>query len=208
MGIFSPQLNPSVKPLAKAFQPAASYDPGMDDIYGIRRRNFDRVLAMPVMASARLKVDKGARIGISASMFSQLQSPSYKIGDDMARKIEAELGLETGWMDNPAEGSQSQPAQLDIDRLGVALTAIDKALRDMEVQGSLGTLSDAVQFAYGETFELGDIRNSAQLALFDRIVATHLRGWNGQEREVGDTAEGAGKNRKAAPQRKKAGTGR
>lgn len=101
-----------------------------------------------------------------------------------------------------APGGQSQPVLPDIDRLGVALTAIDKALRDVEIQGKLGTLAAAVQVAYLETFSVEDIHDRAQLALYDRIVAAHLRDWerHGQA-ESRDAEAGTSQHSEAAPPR-------
>lgn len=104
---------------------------------------------------------------------------------------------------------QSQPVLPDLDRLGVALTAIDKALRDVEVQGRMGTLAEAVRFAYLETFSVEDIHDRAQLALYDRIVATHLRDWGSHGQTEGRDAEaGAGQHSEAAAPRASHGRGR
>lgn len=97
---------------------------------------------------------------------------------------------------------QSQPVLPDLDRLGVALTAIDKALRDVEVQGRMGTLAEAVRFAYLETFGVEDIHDRAQLALYDRIVATHLRDWGSHgQTESRDVEAGTGQHSEAAATR-------
>ena len=109
-----------------------------------------------------------------------------------------------------APQSQSQPVLPDLDRLGIALTAIDKALRDMAIQGQLGTLAAAVQAAYIESFKVEDIHDRAQLALYDSIVAKDLREWRREHgrAESRDAEAGAGQHREAASPRAPHGRGR
>lgn len=73
----------------------------MDNIYEIRRKNFEYVVALPALADLQYEVDKADLVGVSKSMWSQAKNPEYRIGDDLARKIELALGLEPNWMDNP-----------------------------------------------------------------------------------------------------------
>lgn len=102
-----------------------------------------------------------------------------------------------------ATAPQSQPVLPDLDRLGIALTSIDKALRDMAIQGQLGTLAAAVQAAYIESFKVEDIHDRAQLALYDSIVAKDLREWRREhgQAESGNAGASAGQHREAAPPR-------
>lgn len=94
----------------------------------------------------------------------------------------------------PAQASH--PATLDLDRLGVALTAMDKALADQSIQGKLGTLAYAVGYAYDKAFQLlKDPNSKSERDLFDEIVAQNLRGWSGRS---GDTEEGTREHREAA----------
>lgn len=72
----------------------------MADIYSIRRRNFARLLTMPKVAKLRLERDRAAFFGLTPSMWSQLKSPEYRIGDEIAAKLAECAGLPQGWMDS------------------------------------------------------------------------------------------------------------
>lgn len=72
----------------------------MEDIYSIRRRNFDRILAMPKVIRLRLEKDRAAFFGVSPSMWSQLKHPDYRIGDELAVKLAEAIGQPAGWMDS------------------------------------------------------------------------------------------------------------
>lgn len=134
-----------------------------------------------------------------------------------ARAIERRFGKPDGWMDTPPAGfymgeparridvdaPPSQPARLDPARLGLALTSFDKALRDMEIQGQLGTLVEPLMYAYEKAFRVRDPNSDDDRALFDDLVAVHLRGWIDDRGRV--AAPGEAEDRKAAPARKKAG---
>ena len=74
----------------------------------------------------------------------------------------------------------SQPTGLDLERLGVALTAMEKALDDRVIQGHLGTLAEALLFAYLRSVKLNDPADPHQRELFDDVVREHLRGWDGR----------------------------
>lgn len=131
------------------------------------------------------------------------------IGRNLARAIEKAAGLPHGSFDIAPELAErhSQSALLDLDRLGVALTAMDRALADVELQGKLGTLRHVLQFAYAEAFELQNPNDKAQRNLLDKLVAERLRDWSGREEEAGSVTAGATTGRAAAPTRKKAGRG-
>lgn len=100
MSLFSHDLNPLVKRLPKPGKFTASYAFPMDNIYGIRRKNLDALLALPALSGLQMEVDKADLLGVSKSMWSQLKNPDYNIGDPSARRIEAALGLQENWMDN------------------------------------------------------------------------------------------------------------
>lgn len=154
----------------------------------------------------------GARTRWSKDQASQWTSQKNPkpIGHRLARDIEQALGKRRGEMDAPPGQAdlQSQSVLLDLDRLGVALTAIDKALADVELQGKLGKLDDAIQFAYAEAFELENPKDKAQRNLLDKLVAERLRDWSGRESKGGVAKEGKGEDRGAAASRKEAGRGR
>lgn len=158
----------------------ADYPPPMDDIYEIRRKNVARVLAMPAIARLKRKQDQAKALDLSASMFSQLIHPEYKVGDDMARKIEAQADLEPGWMDNP-----SQPVGMDIPKLSEALVSVDKAVREMGLQFNAAYVAEALYAAYLERLRYPDALDPQALSLYDRLVFQHIRG-GVQEHEYRD----------------------
>lgn len=131
----------------------------------------------------------------STAQVSQWTSDKPKpIGHALARALEEAQGLAPGSMDLPP-GIQSQNVQLDLDTLGVALTAIDKALRDVEIQGKLGTLAESVQWAYRRAATmLKDPSDPAQRHMFDEMVAMHLGSWDGRS---GAAEASTGKDRTA-----------
>lgn len=70
------------------------------DIYAIRRQRLAEAHALPALARLKKKQDRARVLDLSPSMYSQLMNPAYRIGDEMARNIEAQLGLKTHWMDS------------------------------------------------------------------------------------------------------------
>lgn len=74
----------------------------MGDIYSIRRRNLARILALPRVAKLEREKDRAAFFGVSASMWSQIKHPDYRIGDELAAKLAEAAGLAPGWMDSEA----------------------------------------------------------------------------------------------------------
>lgn len=121
------------------------------------------------------------------------------IGHALARSLEAAQGIAAGKMDGPVQ-PQSQAATLDTARLGIALAAIDNALRHVEVQGKLGTLAEAVQYAYQRSFQIRDITDAAQLELFDELVSERLGGRSGRSGRSGITQEGTTEDRATTPE--------
>lgn len=104
----------------------------MDDIYGIRRANFAKLLAGPLLASLAKEVERADRLGFGPSMWSQLKNQGYKIGDPVARKIEEQLGLEYGWMDQASHpGTGSHLARIDPTKLAESIAALRQVSEDM-----------------------------------------------------------------------------
>lgn len=148
---------------------------------------------------ADTKINQGELSGL-------LRSKSF--GEKRAATLEAQAKMPPGYLVNPlatpmAAPAQSQPAQLDLARLGLALTAIDKALAHMELQGRLGLLAESLQFAYARAFKVSDPESAEQRELFDDLVAERLGGVFDERGRVVEAS--AGENRKASPTRKKAG---
>ena len=102
MTLLSPQLEAGVKPLTKLSCQEAAYPLRMGDIYSIRRRNFERILAMPRVAKLKREKHRAALFGVSPSMWSQLKHPDYRIGDELAAKLAGAIGQPPGWMDSEA----------------------------------------------------------------------------------------------------------
>lgn len=152
------------------------------------------------------KLARGMGVSADALMTQDLS----KIYADGAIFTEYQDGRGELSLPAAAAAPQSQPVLPDLDRLGVALTAIDKALRDMAIQGQLGTLAAAVQAAYIESFKVEDIHDRAQLALYDSIVAKDLREWRREHgrAESRDAEAGAGQHREVAAPRASHGRGR
>lgn len=211
MRTLSAQLNSEVKRLTQLLEPAASYHHGMDDIYGIRRTNLNRALEMPALARLPKKQDKAAFLDISSSMYSQLLRPEYKIGDDMARKIEAALRLERNWMDNPP--ATSQPMGMDGEKMSEALVSVDKAVRKLGLEMNLAYVGDALIAAYFERLRHPDALDPTAYALYDRLVLEQLRGTKHeheqrQQQDMEKGARGAGKDAPARPQARRGSAGR
>lgn len=76
----------------------------------IRKANLEQMLEKHLATSGNTKASFAELLGISASQFSQLlgEKSVRNVGDKMARKIEASLGLANGWLD-----SLHSPAAID-----------------------------------------------------------------------------------------------
>jgi hypothetical protein len=104
----------------------------MDDIYGIRRKRLQELLDSPRLAKLNRELDRADALDVSPSMFSQLKSPTYKIGDPLARKIEEKLGLDYGWMDQSAGWTvPSQVGRIDADKLAESIAALRQVSEDL-----------------------------------------------------------------------------
>lgn len=142
-----------------------------------------------------------SRIANYESKSAEAREPKASEIQMMAKALNCTVGELFGESSAP-----SHDLQLDTHRLGVALTSIDKALADRRIQGKLGTLADAVQFAYGRAFRIDDPNSKSQLALFDDLVAQHLGRWDGREGDV-EASEGEHREAAAPPQENRTGTG-
>lgn len=127
----------------------------MDDIYATRRKNLLRLLDSPPLSKLNRELDRAVALDVSPSMYSQLKSPAYKIGDPIARKIEDQVGLEYGWMDQTsAVCAGSQPARFEPSKVVTVFRALTLFLerRNPDVSIDLGNPEDAELFcqAYSE----------------------------------------------------------
>jgi hypothetical protein len=108
--------------LTELLRNCAAYPERMDDVYANRRRNFLALLNASPLGSLPRKKDQAIALDVSASMFSQLLNPSYRIGDAMARNIEEKLSMEPGSLDR---GTLSQPTRTDPERMADAMRLLD-----------------------------------------------------------------------------------
>ena len=85
------------------------------DIKDIRRANL-RYLQNRAIRDGISKADFAEKVGTSASTLSQILGGKAvrNLGDDLARKIESNLELSHGWMD------QQHPELIDAEDLGEA----------------------------------------------------------------------------------------
>ena len=126
MGRFSHALKSSVKLPAKPFPMGGRYAFRMDDIYEIRRKNLAALLTSPALGGLSQK-EQAIALDQSPSMLSQLKA-GKRIGDDVARKIEAAQKKPANWLDN-THRQASQPARLEA---GTLKSAIQLAKRTVE----------------------------------------------------------------------------
>lgn len=102
------------------------------DIYEIRKANLLRLM------SGRTKAACAEKWGTSGSTLSQItsQNPVRKLGDVLARKIEAAEGLENGWMDvSPEERERIKLTRsMGLTPVGLVSSAIRKGVREQKAQ--------------------------------------------------------------------------
>lgn len=174
----------------------------MDDIYGIRRKNLLALCERPPLSSM-LKKDQAIQLDLSASLFSQVKNPDYKIGDDIARRVEERMNLEFGWMDQPHDsemqlpgesptsmGLASQPVRLDAATL---VTASQWATAFEVAEG--GAWSDirrmeALAQVYAEIMEDGGTLSNERHRRYLHRMDLGVQRRNGGNNERG--SEGAG----------------
>lgn len=197
MRTFSAQLNLGVKSLTKPIYVKGSYPFGMNDIYAIRRRNLTAALQSPQVSRLSREQDKALLLGISASMFSQAKHPEYKMGDDLARKVEAALGLESGWMDNDHERfTTSQSTGLNPEILSKTLEVLEQEFRKYGHPFSAKDEAEIVALTYDYLSE--SLGNVVEMKGFLKGL---IRGRGVGQSEVGTVGEKVG----GAPVRRAAG---
>lgn len=192
----------------------ASYAPRVRTVTEIRRQRLLELIrdyADGNAAAFGRLIDKSrAQVGFWTAAPGK---PNAKgIGHATARAFEERFSKPTGWMDSPPDEAylgpkapslvgptplrESQPEQLDVDRLGIALTAMDKALADVPIQGRLGKLAAVLLPIYEEAAHISEPDDPSQRALFDAFVREKLRGWD--DGEGLGTREGADRTASAA----------
>jgi hypothetical protein len=142
-------------------------------------------------------------IKLNPTEVSNLQSGKKSFGEVKAGEYEQAAGMPPGYLVSPLHDapSPSQPPIPDPDRLGLALTAIDRVIRErgLVMEGRLGTFSGLLSFAYllqedPELFPNGFVESTAaERKKYDAKVKKELGGLirSGQVEVVGkDEAAG------------------
>lgn len=157
--VFSPPLNCIVKLPAKHSGLADGYDPGMLDIYGIRKANL-----LAISADLRQRhpewreQDVALALNLSPSYYSQLKGDKV-MGDDVARKIETAVALPTAWMDNAHEPAGlsvresaatygSHSLRIDPETISAALKLVRLAFRQRDQEIDQEENGEPLAFAY------------------------------------------------------------
>lgn len=163
VAIFSPQLNPHVKPAAKHGGLAGSYPLPMD-VSAIRLANL-RAITERLMRPAtrggepRTKRAVATDLDLAASYLSQLLG-GKRMGDDVARKLESRLGLPFGSMDRlsedgarfavaePLSGYGSQSVRVDPTTIAEAIKLVRLAFQILDTPHDPETDGVPVALAY------------------------------------------------------------
>jgi DNA-binding XRE family transcriptional regulator len=156
---------------------------------GLGQTQFGELLGIHQTSVGRM--EKGA-VKSSIESVVRLAKHAGVTVDDLLNRDLATEGMTT----------PSQPAQLDLVRMGLALTSFDKALKDMEIQGQLGTLVEPLLYAYSKAFKVKDPDSREDRELYDELVESHLRGWKSGRGRVVEA--GQGEDRSPSPKSKKA----
>lgn len=72
------------------------------------------------------------RIGMNPTYFSQLKTGRKTVGDELARRIEATLGLPRGYLDTQKTETPPSHGQIPVETMGIAyaLEALSPAIRE------------------------------------------------------------------------------
>ena len=113
------------------------------DVTAIRHQNLIRLVEeLKARHPGWMQKDIAAELGLGASFLSQLVR-GKKMGDDVARKIEAARYLAHGWMDRlhttpgvaeSVDGSASRPLRIDPETIAAALRLIRLSFLNMGLE--------------------------------------------------------------------------
>lgn len=161
----------------------------MDDIFEIRRKNLQAVLKMKVITKLNRELDRAEKLGMSKSMWSQVRTPTYRMGEEMARGIERVLGLDENWMDNVhGDRAPSQAVGRDLVKMAHAVAGLITAFRDRGEPFIPENEAELLELTYG--WLQGSPDNVSRINEF----ATGLvRGRHVGQREDGSVVEEAGR---------------
>ena len=125
----------------------------------------------------------GILLGTSQSSISRMENGSNKTEIDTVFALSKAEGhtidalLSKDLTIPGAASSQSQSAQLDTDKLGHALTSIDKALANRKIRGRMGKMRKTLAFAYKMTDAFPNLAtDDAQKEAYDLLVKSNLVG--------------------------------
>jgi transcriptional regulator with XRE-family HTH domain len=143
------------------------------DAKAIRLANL-RLLMTPYKKKAHF----ARRAGMDPSHLGQILSGRRKIGDDLPRNIERQLGLETGWMDVLHEPFSVDP---EIVRLAEELAALPAArlvslLRDAGLTWRPGNAQRAPLALPAPPSEPNDLTTLGEIRHVPRIVKKEILG--------------------------------
>lgn len=196
MAIFSLGLNPIVKLGANQWHLANSYAAHMDVI----TTRLNNLRALVARAEQRGQSKKEAALGLdmSPSFLSQLLG-GKKMGDDVARKIEAAATLPHGWMDTPHSddasnaGHESHDRRQEGSRLAAATKLVRMACQNLDVEFDQEDPDDAVIVLIASDYLKS--RQEASVTVENLVDFTkrlrEIRGKSDSER-VSETAGNAG----------------
>lgn len=214
MAEFSHELNVTVKPTAKRLRLANGYASRMD-IFEIRHRNLLTLLGSMKERGVRLQKDQAQQLGVAPSFLSQLVS-GKKMGEDVARKLEAEARKDHGWMDRQnwderdhetATDSQSQPLILDVSMIAETVRALRKSALRHHRLFTMETEEDVERFLHYYRIRQGlpepiYLENVIEIDAARDTAKT--AGASSDRREASTTAAGnhrGGRARKGAPRK-------
>lgn len=204
MFIFSPELNPIVKPPAKHGCLAAGYPTHMD-VTSTRHRNI-RSLVDRLTHELGTQKAIAIRFDMAPSYLNQLLG-GKKMGDDVARKIERQAGLAHGWMDvahDVRSDTQQAPAlshalRIDPEIIASALRLLRLTFSNLDID-DFDNEQDGTPLAYAYEYLLkrGELTITPDnLIDFSKALSDRLREKNGNaEEEASGTGEhgSAGRN--------------
>jgi transcriptional regulator with XRE-family HTH domain len=135
------------------------------DVFDIRTENL-RLLVHEIVRRrpGRKQKDLATDLGMSPSYLSQLMT-GKKMGEDVARKIEAARHLEHGWMDHrqavprvaedrPAYGSQ--PLRIDPETIAAALQLVRLSFLNLSLEINQEENGTPLALAYDFLIERGE----------------------------------------------------
>lgn len=189
------QFNPASTPcLLPAGRPRYAF--AMNDVFSTRRANFQALLEQPPLSRLRLKRDKAHALDMSASMFSHLLRPDYRIGHDLARSIEDKVGKPSGWLDHTSRDVrvnesfplyQSHTVGLDEGTLDDALEVL-ALLNAMRVGDPVPVNARTVMLVYDYLAQDGQEVTPTNVIDITTAIAARIRGSDGGSTEKAKSA--------------------